>query len=151
MKPSQLYERQPERESLDLSYLRGKYANYDHLPELGDKYEVPLDLSANKYVVVRFYKEFHFDSRRFWALASVWYNGRPVMIVQNAGREGDDHRHRFITNEELFRKMLGYIWSISTMTKDVETTDIVDKDSDIPDLTDFYGNRLDGHFERSRW
>lgn len=149
MKPSELYERQPERESLDLRYLRGQGCYYDHLPELGEKHEVSLDLSANKYVVIRFYKEFNFDARRFWALASVWYNGRPVMIVQNAGREGDDHRQRFITNEELFRKMLGYIWSISTMTKEMETTDIVDKDLDIPSLTDFYGNRLDGNFERN--
>ncbi len=39
---------------------------------------------------IRTHKYFNFDGRRFWRLASVWFDNKPVMIIQNAGREGDD-------------------------------------------------------------
>ena len=144
MKPIELYERKPESESLDLNFLRGTY--YDHLAELGEN-QYTLDLSQNKLVVIRFYKMFNFDARRFWSLASVWYEGLPVMIIQNAGREGDDHHERFITDRDLYYRMLGYIWSISLNKHEELKGDLVDPNVDVPGLTSFYGNSLDGHFE----
>jgi hypothetical protein len=66
--PSQLYAREPESTSSDLSSLRG--FSFDHVPEIqGDLFkEDPV-----RRVIVRVYKHFNFDERRYWRLASVWY------------------------------------------------------------------------------
>lgn len=126
--------------------LKGCY--YNHIPEAKLDWDVPYDKEFPS-IEIRVVKEFDFDGRRFWRLATVWFEGLPVMVIQNAGREGDDHEARFITNTELFNKMCRYIESIANVSDDAVCLDVYNEDQEIgAKLTTFYGNTLNGHFER---
>lgn len=139
MTPTQLYQRTPTKTDHDLTRLKGFY--FDHIPEI--KGTLPSDDPIQK-VEVRYFKDFHFDTRRYWLLASVWFENKPVMIIQNAGREGDDHAASFITDMEQYRVMIGYL---ATLQKHDDVKDrTVNPDTDVPNLTSFYGNELGGYF-----
>lgn len=142
MKPADLYKRTPEKTGHEIGILKGCY--YDHVPEI--PFELPFE-DKTKKVKILYYKDFDFDGRRFWRLAGVYFDDRPVMIIQNAGREGDDHRKRFITDQTAYLDMLRHIMTLGEPSKH-EVPDIVDPETDIAGLDDFYGNRLDGYFER---
>lgn len=141
MTPAELYLRTPEEESKDLSILKGCY--YDHLPEVGKQ---GCSFEGNERVTVKYYKLFRFDYRRFWCLASVWLDDLPFMIIQNAGREGDDWHARLITDQEKYSKAVLYLRSFVPI--ELIEFPITPLDFDIPTLTSFYGNSLDGYFER---
>jgi hypothetical protein len=147
MKPQELYDREPEKIETDINYLFGCYYNF--LPEIENSY-VWIKPEEIKDIEVKIYKDFDFDGRRFWKLASVWYRGKPVMITRNAGREGDDHSSRFVTDESLYKKMVKYIKTLLPV-EFTEVEDVVDPNEDIKDLETFYGNTLDGYFERFRY
>ena len=149
--PNELYKMEPERVTNDISYLVGCY--YNHVKEVGEEwaeYETPF---LAERIEVRYLKDYDFDGRRVWKLATVWFDGEPVMITQNAGREGDDHSARFITDGKLFMKMCHYIKTQIPLTPIPKTAgpSVVDPGEDIQDLTEFYGNSLDGPFERYRY
>jgi hypothetical protein len=148
MKPSELYSRKPDYVSTDLNHFRVGYSN--HIPEVDDITYGWFDDSVcqrNDQIEFRIHKNFDFDGRRFWKLVSVWFDGQPVMILQNAGREGDDHVDRYITAPELYREMVSYVQSLLPVeVKNVN--DVVEEDEEIENLADFYGNSLDGEFER---
>lgn len=156
MTPNELYNRVPENSYYDLECLIGFY--YDHIPEIDMNigYEINAANEKKQRVLIREHKFFDFDGRRFWRLASVWFDDnnladlrhKPVMIIQNAGRDGDDYAERFITDERLYMEMIIYIRSLMDATG-VNVRDVVDPDVDINNLTSFYGNELDGHFERT--
>ena len=145
MKPCELYNRVPESENSEICSLIGCY--YNHIPQLDDSFSwsLPAD-DPNKRVIIKCYKNFAFDFRRFWRLASVWFDEKPVMIIQNAGREGDDHSARFVTDAETYRAMVSYLASLANVQ--FEKINVVPLDVDINGLTEFYGNSLDGYFER---
>ncbi|PRY33856.1 hypothetical protein CLV58_1195 [Spirosoma oryzae] len=148
MTANELYQYPVESESKDLNDLRGCY--YNHIPEI-DQFWNYLDqdvLDKNDRVVIKTLKFFNFDGRRYWQLATVWYQNQPVMVIQNAGREGDDHARRFITNPELYREMILFIYSLLPLTIQDTTNDLIDPTVDNPALTSFYHNTLTGHFER---
>lgn len=107
MKIADLYARTPEKTSQDASILRGFY--YSHIPEL--EYALPLPVEAPR-MTIHIYKEFDFDCRRFWRLAAVFLDGQPVMVIQNAGREGDDHAARFITDRATYGELVRYLASL---------------------------------------
>lgn len=138
--PNDLYKIEPEHTEQGADHLKGCY--YNHIPELGDVYLYDADLSR---IEVRFIKDWCFDGRRVWQLASVWFDGSPCMIVQNAGREGDDFSDRFITNRDAFFAMIDYI---RQQTKQYEDVKEVDPDRPEPMLTEFYSNSLNGVFGR---
>jgi hypothetical protein len=145
MKPSELYARTPERVDYEIGNLIGFY--YNHVLEIENNH-LPWE-DPNKRVEFRCYKYFNFDGRRFWRLAAVYFDGQPVMITQNAGREGDDHRKRFITDFPRYQNMVAYLMSL-VRPEDWKNQDIVKPDDEIEGLDEFYGNKLDGHFERYR-
>ena len=147
MKPKELYAREPESCSHELGILHGFY--YNHVPEL--EHDVLPAEDPNKRVVLRYYKNFNFDHRRFWALAAVCFDGMPFMIIQNAGREGDDWAKRFITDEGTYGDAVRYLKTIALVPEHHmdQAKDVVDPDIDNGALTAFYGNSLDGHFEQS--
>jgi hypothetical protein len=146
MTPNELLKREPESTSYEVGRLNGFY--YHHIPELEFNI-LPTD-DPNRRVELKFYKDFNFDYRRIWALASVWFDGKPFMIVQNAGKEGDNHYKRFVTDEATYKEALKYLSSI-VLFADKPVEDVVDADADIPNLTSFYSHTLDGYFERSRY
>jgi hypothetical protein len=144
MKPSELYQREPEKvvtEFIEYGYLYGCY--YNHIPEI-DQYA---KYKATDRIKIHIYKEFWFDSRRFWRLASIWLDDKPVMITQNAGREGDDHARRIITDRDRYIELVALLMSLQCpQPNDIE--DVADPETDLDDLTSFYGDHLDGFFER---
>lgn len=81
---------------------------------------------------------FHsFDYRRYLSLQSVWFEDVPVMIIQEAGREGDDHTDEFITNFEKYTDMINFIRSCYYKSPDSHM--VYDGEEEIPELTNFYG------------
>ena len=118
---------------------------FNHIPEIDQygKYE------DSDRISIRIYKEFDFDGRRFWRLASIWLDDSPVMIIRNAGREGDDHVSRFVTDRKKYIELVAHILSLKRLEEDdINCEDVVEPDAEIKDLLDFYGNSLFGWFER---
>ena len=162
MTPNDLYKRMPEDSHYDISILVGCY--YNHIPEVQcQTWNLDEDKARkDERIMFKVYKDFDFDGRRFWRLASVWvrvglHGGtmmyKPVMIIRNAGREGDDFQDRIITNHELYQDMIKYLATLVKPNDQIkpDEKEIRDPNVDIPDLTEFYGNELDGHFERYRY
>lgn len=146
MTPRQIYEMPAERVDNDPSHLFGYYY-YNHLPEAGDKEDIRSwihDIKQER-ISIRFIKDFCFDGRRVWRLAVVVFDGRPVMITQNAGREGDDHAVRFITDIDGMMRMAEFIISLKPPER-IDEVERVGLDEDIPHLAEFYGQRLDDPF-----
>jgi hypothetical protein len=115
--PAELYARKPERVDHIVGVLGGFY--YNHMPEIDDGY-MPYE-DPNKRIAIRYYKDFDFDGRRFWRLAAVCFDGLPFMIIQNAGREGDDHHRRFITDLHQYKDAVKYVLSIAKIPDRHET------------------------------
>lgn len=149
MKPSELYARKEERRDHRIAVLGcNKWeTRHRHIPEI--EFDL-LESDPNSRITIRYYKDFCFDGRRIWRMASVWYGDRPVMIIRNAGREGDDHHSRFVTDEALYGEMVEYLHTLALPSAKRPPEDLVDPETDIPDLESFYGWALDGAFERYR-
>ena len=131
MKPSELYEMDPIRETKDIESLEG------HV----EVNMMDIDDEKNERVSLRYYADPYIDGYRIWQLFSVWFDDRPVMICQRAGRSGRDHGDTFVTDNQAFREMNEYLFSIREDYVDEE--DIYDPDQDIENLTDFYGSTLE--------
>lgn len=136
MTPKQLYARTPEKVDNALFVLRGYY--FDHVPEVGVK--LPSE-DLNRRVEIRYYKDHWFYERRSWRLAGVFFDGAPVMVIQNAGREGEDFVGRVVTDLTRYRLLLEYLASLGQP----EAIDVKaqDENQDIAGLTRFYGHGLD--------
>jgi len=150
MTPADIYAMPVKQTERDLSVLVG--CHYNHIPEAA-QYHWDLDFSKNARAELRVVEWFNFDGRRFWLLGSVWFDDKPVMVIQNAGREGDDHRMRFVTDMKTYGEMIGYLCSLRKMgdlQSDHADTRWVKPDQDCGDLTEFYGDRL-GCLERHRY
>ncbi len=148
MTPTELYSRKPERIDSDIHILVGSCYNF--IPEISENdFQNRGDIKENTKIDILIYKDFDFDDRRFWRLASIKFNDEFVMIVQNAGREGDDYTGRFITNKTAYLGMIKYIQTLlPDLEKDDDEEDVVSVDDNIPSLVDFYGNQLDNFFEQ---
>lgn len=145
MTPNQLYNQTPESVSNEISILTGCY--YCHIPELeAQLIELGLSTLESSRIQIKYHKNHCFDGRRVWILASVWLDNKPVMIIQNAGREGDDWVRRIVTDHQLYTDMVEHIQSILP-TQDHTKDDVVDPDVDTDDLISFYGYRLDGYLD----
>lgn len=134
MTPNQLYQCTPLRTTNNLEHLA--YSCYNHLKELGQPFVDHCWNLSCPSIEIRFLEESRIDHRRIWQLATVWFQKRPVMIIQNAGREGDDHVRRFITDKEHFIKLCQHV---SRMLPVDEPDDecIIDPGTDQPKLTHF--------------
>lgn len=157
--PAQVYELPIQRETINLNEIFGgnvvgfqevNGCYYQHMPEVDSfctELKFPEDAICLKLKVHKF---FDFDGRRFWRLSSLWFLGNPFMIMQNAGREGDDHAKRYITDAKMYARAHNYVNSSIIYDADTDVAgDVVDINTVIGDeLTTFYGNSLNGHFER---
>lgn len=149
MNIEQLYDVIPQRETYVLGELENSAMWNSLLPEIDDTsnlWLVPED--ENTKVKICTIHEFYFDGRRNWCLRSIWYENHPVMIAQNAGREGDDHIKTFITDKTRYIAMIGYIEGLIKKQFNSFDHEIYDTTTDIPELTRFYGGEYfaDGTF-----
>ena len=53
-------------------------------------------------------KNVRVNYKRSWELSTVWYEKKPVMICQSAGRWRNDHIKKIITNKQLYDRLLVY-------------------------------------------
>lgn len=81
------------------------------------------------------------DGYRYATLATIWYNGCPVMIVQEAGRGGRDHQRRWITDVLEYKALCIYLRSQITIDIDPHEDEVVSPDAFIfaDELYNFYG------------
>ena len=117
-----------------------------HIRESGVDYWTG-ELSKNERITVSPIMDFNFDYRRVWTLCAVFFDDKPVMITQNAGREGCDWTKRYIVDKKLFLEMCAYVRSLLNIEELEEITEYP-YDEQCTGYTDFYGNSLDGYFER---
>ena len=151
MKPSELYARQPEKVERELDVLFKSGGEMCFIPELDDiqTWTHAYDLEKQTSIEVKTLKYFQCDHRRIWWLSTIWFEGQPVMIIQRAGREGDDHLSRFVTDAELYTKMVDYLSKLFyPVFKHTTVADLVEPDSEVKDLGNFYGRSIDGPFYR---
>lgn len=149
MTPNELYARTDFQISHDLDLLTPCSGFSTHIPEVGD---AVYGFGEQSEISFRIYKDFDFDGRRFWRIASVWIGDRPIMIIRNAGREGTDHHDRFVTDESGYRELIAICAKYRNPDHHArETGDVVAPDQDIKDLTSFYGNALDKPFARYKF
>lgn len=107
-------------------YLIGCYYNY--FPELGEFYNYNLNPAfekENTRIFTKIHMHYKRDTRRYWRLTSVWYideenNEIPFMVIQNAGREGDDYSTRIISNKHTFIEAVNYLRNLILNSVNIE-------------------------------
>jgi hypothetical protein len=154
--PNQLYAREPK-----LTYGIGHHdicnvwTDYlRHFYEVGDDNQY----NDSDQIHIKEYARVWFDDRRYWLLSSIWFNicddpnlyhFIPVMITRNAGREGRDVSHRFVTNFPAYLRMINHIKTLILNDTDTfEDNDIVDPSTPIHNLLHFGNNSLDDLLEQ---
>lgn len=78
------------------------------IPEVGG-WSPEVDVVTSDRIRIDILKEVTFDHRHIWRLSTVWFDDLPVMIMQNAGREGDDHASRLITDAARYQDMVAHL------------------------------------------
>ncbi len=104
-----------------------------------------LPMSDNEKVELKYYTYHSFDGERSFNLFSVWFDNKPVMICQTAGRGGRDHRETFITDVPLYKDMVSYIRSLIQVEEDAISS--LDPEEDCKDLTEFYGESVTDYYD----
>src|SRR5271157_5734451 len=54
-----------------------------------------------------------YDGRRGWTLQTVWFDNKPVMVVNSSGRDGDEYHERWITDPEQFAALVTFLKSFA--------------------------------------
>lgn len=154
MTPSDVFALPSIRETHQVNCLCGFW--YNHLPEidevvwqtihgnkgcLGD-FEGYEGAAQSERITIKEHGFYTYDHRRIWRVASVWLDDRPVMIIRNAGREGDDHKARWVVDEEAYAGLLKEVVSLANPHPQ-KNEDFVDRNKDIGDVFDFYGHKID--------
>jgi hypothetical protein len=85
------------------------------------------------------------DGRRTWTLQTVWFDGKPVMVVNSSGRDGTEYSERWITDPEQFGKLLAFLKSFAPEPEGL--SGFVKADTKIPAMTEFYGNTLHDYYD----
>lgn len=102
MTANELYNIKPKSVTKEL------YNLHKHIDEL-DSF---CNYEANERVEVKEIISYCFDGRRVWDLSTIWFDGNPVMVIQEAGREGEDHVADYVTDKERYREMIQYLRSL---------------------------------------
>lgn len=70
----------------------------------------------------------NFDGERGASMHTLWFDGKPVAIVKNSGRGGDEDSHRWITDPVQFTALCTYLWMVLEAGSGPDS-DIVDPDT----------------------
>lgn len=139
MNCKQLYEMDAKQKD----WIAGTLVEFFDHDEVSDKdgiYRIE-EKALNEKISVKDIVNYCFDGRRVWVLKSLWFDNKPFAIMQEAGREGDDHRDRYISNAEVFKECVDFINSL-LQPKIEEINGLVDENQDMANLTSFYGHKL---------
>jgi hypothetical protein len=108
----QLYTLNPESTNLHL---------YNFLQHIGEYFDCDLE---NTKIETRIVRRINFDHRRYWQLASVWFEGKPFGVIQNAGREGRDHVKAFWTDADVYGRAIQYLRDLTSLNDTLEVTSV---------------------------
>lgn len=99
-------------------------------------------------VELREYGYFYTDTRRFWRLSALWAQTSPLFdfqmaaIIQQAGREGDDHFRIYIIDDSLVKVAVRHIFAAAPCPPiNVPDYPRLKPTQDAP-IDSFYGDRL---------
>lgn len=137
MNAKQLYEMKPESVTKDLCKL--KNMDIDFIPEIRE--DIDSIETLNERIEIKTVASHVPEWENIWEINTVWFDGTPVMVTQQAGKRGD-HERRYLTNKEAFQEMILYIRSLLS-GKETWDDDVYDENEDLLELTGFYGYRLE--------
>jgi len=126
MKPNEVYNWTPittTKELSDIDDFLGDVPSYD-----SDK---------NEKIEIKYYVTQEIDLGRGFYFCSVWFDEKPVMICETAGRGGRDYQNHFITDKKRYREMQDYVRTVLCDDYDSSLFDC-DPDDDIDELGSFY-------------
>lgn len=118
------------------------------IPELSNvigDWDCPLTegiVEDNRFVIKTLIDE-TYDGSRYSYMGTIWFDGKPVLIVQEAGRSGRDHFKRWVTDKDTYVEMLAYLVAMLTENPEMaEDEDFVDPEMEVypEELLHFYGN-----------
>jgi hypothetical protein len=127
------------------------YQVLSEIPEADDTWNI--EPETDERMEWRRYAYVDFDGRRIWELGSIWFDGKPTVIVQRAGREGRDHHERFIVDSDVYWDLVKYSYSLPRSEDFPVQEDARGMDEDMGDeLTSFYGRTFEEmrNYERSK-
>jgi hypothetical protein len=86
------------------------------------------------------------DGYRYAAMYSLWYQGKPFMLVQDAGRSGRDHKRRWLTDFDTYVEVCAYL--LRLLPRDPESRDgeVAPDALFYPEEFDFYGKAISAKF-----
>lgn len=88
------------------------------------------------------------DGDRYAMLCTVWFDSKPTLIVQEAGRSGRDYFNRWVVDLMTYNEMLSYLVTKLTNSREAKFADFVDLDTDVyPEMfLSFYGKNYASNF-----
>lgn len=115
-----------------------------HVPEI-DHYNLNMDKIGDATLFeTRTLVSHNYDGRRTWELKTVWFEGIPVMVVNNSGRDNDEYHGRWITNPEQYYHMVQWL---NTFAENPDVTGYVSLHTVIPSMTEFYGHTIHDYYD----
>jgi hypothetical protein len=78
-----------------------------------------------------------------WQLGTVWFDGRPVMVVNSSG-DDRENKERWVTDAEAFGALVIFLRGF---VKDHGVTGFVDKDMIVPSMTEFFGSTIHDYYD----
>ncbi len=82
----------------------------------------------------------YIDGNRVAELRTLWFDGAPFAVVQDAGRGGDDHRRRWVTDAKAYAAALQYL--LQHLVLNARTEDLVNPEAPFypEEVLNFYGH-----------
>lgn len=125
----------------NLFTLKGSWVpEIDHLvPDYDPKVAADIDEEGRMCIKTVIFE--NIDCERYVQMCTVWFDDRPVLIVQEAGRSGRDHFNRWIVDLSCYSEMLIYLAKKFTATPDAKIQDYLELDAEVYPETffNFYG------------
>lgn len=138
--PAELYAMKPVSVHHFLYHLINVHLNDEVSP-----YDLDLDVvEAEKRIEVRELVNHDFDGRRVWMLRTIWFDGKPVMVVSASGRDADEYHDRWITDGNQYADMIRYLRSFTPQTQE---RGFVEASAKIPAMTEFYGSTIHDFYD----
>ncbi len=136
---AQLYAMKPSRVYYDLFHFVGT-----HIQEINNYDLQHEEAEAAKRIEIRQLAYDCPDGRRTWELDTIWFDGKPVMVVNSSGRDGDEYSERFITDGEVYAAMVRFL---QEHVEGDTVTGFVKADAIIPAMTEFYGRTIHDFYD----
>lgn len=114
-----------------------------HFPNV-DFYNIEEETSTR--LEIRYYADECFDGERGWSMFSLYFDGKPFMLCQEAGRGNQDFTNQHISDRATYDEFVAYLHSLYAPDPK-QDEDIVGLDEDLPCLTEFYNHQLSDFYD----